>query len=87
MESKLLDVKIMEADLLQADEGYVFYCNNCNYEFTFVHRFNPVPGLSSYYTCSNCNAILPTKDLKKKRLFSCLLYYLSCGIYKINQIN
>ncbi len=71
----------MKADLIEVEEGYIFYCNNCNDKFSVVHTFNPVPGLSTYYTCANCNAVLPIKDLKKKRTINGFLYYLCCCVF------
>ena len=81
MNQNLPNDRKMKVDLIEADEGYIFYCNNCNHEFTVVYKFNPVPGLSSYYTCPHCNAILPTQDLKKRRIVNCVLYYLCCCFY------
>jgi predicted nucleic acid-binding Zn ribbon protein len=71
----------MNADLIEVEEGYIFYCNNCNNTFNVVHTFNPVPGLSTYYTCMKCNAVLPVKDLKKRRIINNLLYYLCCCVF------
>ena len=68
----------MDNKILEVENGYTFYCNNCNARFTFVYTFYPLPRSSSYYTCSNCNSILPTKDLKKIVLMNCIFYYLCC---------
>ena len=65
----------MENKLLEVENGYTYYCNNCKAKFTFVYTFNPIPGAPSYYICSNCNSILPTKDLKKLILMNCIFYY------------
>ena len=62
--------------LIEATDDFFFYCNNCNNEFVFFYSFLPIPGLGAYYTCSNCNSILPVKDIKKKR--RCNLRYLCC---------
>ena len=68
----------MNNKLLEVEEGYTYYCNNCNAKFTFVYAFNPTPESNSYYNCSNCNSILPTKDLKKLVLINCIFYYCCC---------
>ncbi len=68
----------MNNKLLEAEKGYTYYCNNCNTKFTYVYTFNPTPQSQSYYNCSACNAILPTKDLKKIVLINCLFYYCCC---------
>ena len=68
----------MNNKLVEAEDGYTFYCNNCKAKFTYVYTFNPTPHSNSYYTCSNCNSILPTKDLKKIVLINCIFYYLCC---------
>lgn len=68
----------MDNKLLEAEEGYTYYCNNCNAKFTFVYTFNPTRESQSYYNCSHCNAILPTKDLKKIALINCVFYYCCC---------
>ena len=81
MEDNLPQQKLTYADLIEVEEGYTYYCNNCNHDFTVVYSFNPVPGLSSYYTCTNCNSILPTKDLKKRRTVNCFLYFLCCCLF------
>jgi transcription initiation factor IIE alpha subunit len=67
-----MDTKLVKNQLLEVEEGYMFYCNNCNYKFTFVYTFNPIPRLSEYFICSNCNSVLPVKDLKKKRMYNCI---------------
>ncbi len=53
--------------LIEATEDFVFYCNNCHHEFTYIYSFLPIPGLGEYYACSNCNSILPVKDIRKTR--------------------
>ena len=68
----------MNNKLLEVENGYTFYCNNCNARFTFVYSFNPTSESLSYYNCSNCNSILPTKDLKKIVLINCIFYYCCC---------
>ncbi len=68
----------MNNKLLEVEQGYTYYCNNCNSKFTFIYEFNPTCESQSYYNCSNCNAILPTKDLKKVALTNSFLYYLCC---------
>lgn len=73
----------MRNKLIQVEEGYAFYCNNCKAKFTYVDSFHPTLESSSYYTCPNCNSILPTKDLKKVVLMNCILYYcFCCFLYK-----
>lgn len=73
----------MNNKLLEVEEGYTYYCNNCNEKFTFVYTFHPTRESQSYYNCSKCNAILPTKDLKKAAITNSLMYYLCCYcIYK-----
>jgi DNA-directed RNA polymerase subunit RPC12/RpoP len=68
----------MNDQLIEAEEGYTFYCNNCKAKFPYVHSFHPTLESSSYYNCPNCNSILPTKDLKKIVLMNCILYYCCC---------
>ncbi len=68
----------MNNKLLEVENGYTFYCNNCNAKFTFVYSFNPTSESHSYYNCSNCNSILPTKDLKKIVLINFIFYYCCC---------
>ena len=68
MESRLLN------ELIEVEQGYMFYCNNCSSKFTFVYSFYPIPRLTSYYVCFNCNSILPIKDLKKKKMNNFIEY-------------
>ncbi len=37
----------MNNKLLEAEEGYTYYCNNCNAKFTYVYSFNPTPESNS----------------------------------------
>jgi hypothetical protein len=66
--------------LIEATDDFVFYCNNCRHEFTFVNSFLPISGLGEYYACLNCNSILPVKDIQKTR--KCELKYLFCCFSK-----
>ena len=64
--------------LIAATDDFVFYCNNCRHEFTFIYSFLPIPGLGEYYTCSKCNSILPVKDIQKTRTCNKLKYLCRC---------
>jgi hypothetical protein len=58
----------MKQNLIEVENNYIFYCNNCNNEFDHVISFSPMPGSTEYYTCNFCNSILPIKDLKQKKI-------------------
>jgi transcription initiation factor IIE alpha subunit len=70
-----MDAKLTQNQLIEVDEGYQFYCNNCNYTFTFVYSFSPIPRQTKYYVCANCNSILTIKDLKKMRKNNWFYHY------------
>ena len=73
--NNVMDSKLLENELIEAEEGYMFYCNNCNNKFTFVYSFTPIPKLTRYYVCSSCNSILPVKDLKKIRIHNWFYHF------------
>ena len=67
-----MDSKLLTNRLIEAEEGYIFNCNNCNHKFSYVYSFYPIPRLSDFYICSNCNSMLPVKNLKKTRTTNCI---------------
>jgi hypothetical protein len=44
----------MKQNLIEVENNYIFYCNNCNNEFDHVISFLPMPGLTEYYTWCCC---------------------------------
>jgi hypothetical protein len=69
----------MNQKLIEVEENYIFYCNNCENEFDHVVSFYPIPGLTEYYTCKFCNSIMPVKDLKVKQKNSNNYYNTFCS--------
>lgn len=55
----------MNSKLIETEENYYFYCNNCKTKFSYIYTFHPTHNSKEYYICSACNSVLPVSDLKK----------------------
>jgi len=68
----------MNSKLIEAEENYYFYCNNCKSKFTFIYSFYPTNNSKEYYICNNCSSILPVTDIKKTRINKIIKYFYCC---------
>jgi hypothetical protein len=68
----------MNSKLIEAEENYYFYCNNCKSKFSFIYTFYPTNNSKEYYICSNCNSMLPVSDIKKSPVNNFLIYFCCC---------
>jgi hypothetical protein len=68
----------MKSKLLEAEDNYTFYCNNCKKHFAFIYTFFPTNNSAEYYICGNCNSVLPVKDIKKMHNNKIVSYFCCC---------
>ena len=42
----------MNSKLIETEPNYVFYCNNCKSQFSFIYTFIPTNNSKEYYVCN-----------------------------------